>query len=201
MEKVSNFDWDEVKNRHVQDYLQLYNRTRFELNDTSSDNADIPTNQRLQKVIDGGIDPILSQLYFNFGKYLLIASSRPGDLAANLQGIWSDAIWDEEHQTWNYYTPWNGDYHTNINVQMNYWPAEVLNLPECAEPFKRFDQWHGETRDPHCKVQHDCRGWTVHTLHNIWVPRPLAAGPHGSFPNGGTLDDQPPLGALPIYTG
>ncbi len=186
MEKVSNLDWNKVRERQIEDHMQLYNRTSFELRNPSPETANIPTDHRLQKVIDGEVDPILSQLYFNLGKYLLIASSRPGDLAANLQGIWSDAIWDEENKKWHYYTPWNGDYHTNINVQMNYWPAEVLNLPECAEPLHDLIRGMVAPGTETARIQHNCEGWTVHTLHNVWgSTTPGGWATWGHFPMAG----------------
>ena len=187
MKEASHLDWDDVYGRHVQDFHQLYNRTSFELGDTkASITKDLPTDQRLKNVIEGGNDPVLTQLYFNLGKYLLISSSRPGDLAANLQGIWSDAIWDEANQTWNYYTPWNGDYHTNINVQMNYWPTEVLNLPECEEPLNDLIEGMVKPGTETARVQHGCDGWTVHTIHNVWgATNPGGWATWGHFPMAG----------------
>lgn len=186
MHAVSRLDWDDVYHRHVEDFFQLYTRTSFELETATDRFDDIPTDARLQSVIDGGSDLILAQLYFNLGKYLLISSSRPGDLAANLQGIWSDAIWDEEKQSWNYFTPWNGDYHTNINVQMNYWPAELLNLPECVEPLVDLIQGMVKPGSETARVQHGCEGWTVHTTHNVWgATNPGGWATWGHFPMAG----------------
>jgi alpha-L-fucosidase 2 len=87
--------------------------------------ANRPTDERLAAMKAGADDPQLCALYFQFGRYLLICSSRPGCMPANLQGIWNNHI----------KAPWNSDYHININVQMNYWPAEVTKLSECHEPF------------------------------------------------------------------
>ena len=86
--------------------------------------SDQPTDQRLKSLGKGGQDLGIAALYFQFGRYLLISSSRPGSLPANLQGIWADDL----------QTPWNGDYHTDINVEMNYWPVETTNLSECYLP-------------------------------------------------------------------
>jgi alpha-L-fucosidase 2 len=88
----------------------------------------LPIDARLAGFAKGDPDPALAALYFNFGRYLLICSSRPGGLPANLQGIWAEEI----------QTPWNGDWHLNINVQMNYWPALVCNLPELQEPLNKL---------------------------------------------------------------
>ncbi len=106
---------------HTADYQKLFNRVRLDL----SKGDDRPTDERLAKVKAGGTDTNLEALYFQFGRYLLISSSRDGDMPANLQGLWSHHIEG----------PWNVDYHTNINIQMNYWPAEVTNLSECHKPF------------------------------------------------------------------
>ncbi len=185
-------DWSTLHQRHVHDHRSLYERTTLKLYPDSANPAaplpaaPLPTDQRLQRVIEGSPDPVLDQLYFNFGKYLLIASSRPGALPANLQGLWSDAIWDAKEQSWNYYTPWNGDYHTNINVQMNYWPAQVLQLFECAEPLNDLIRGMVAPGEQTARIQHACGGWTVHTLHNVWgstVPGGWATWGH--FPMAG----------------
>ena len=91
-------------------------------------NSGLPTTERLAGFAQGADDPALAALYFNFGRYLLISSSRSGGLPANLQGIWAEEI----------QTPWNGDWHLDINVQMNYWPAEVCNLSELHEPLLKL---------------------------------------------------------------
>ncbi len=94
----------------------------------------------------------MAELYFNFGRYLLISSSRPGNMPANLQGIWNDRL----------APPWNSDYHININIQMNYWPAEITNLSECHLPFLYFI---GDLREKARKTARDlygCRGFTAH---------------------------------------
>ncbi|HEX6069909.1 MAG TPA: glycoside hydrolase family 95 protein, partial [Longimicrobiaceae bacterium] len=106
-------DYDELRAAHVADHQRLFDRVRLSLGG-SGDLAALPTDERLERVKQGGVDPDLVELYFQFGRYLLIGSSRPGDLAANLQGIWNEHI----------DAPWGSDYHVNINIQMNYWPAE-----------------------------------------------------------------------------
>jgi len=168
MQKAYDISWEDLRNRHVQDFSALFNRSQFELGIPDSHQSDIPTSERLQRAKNGEKDDVLTQIYFNLGKYLLIASSRPGDLAANLQGIWADSIWDETTQTWNYFTPWNGDYHTNINVQMNYWPSEVLNLPECTESLRDLIEGMVKPGSETTRIQHNCNGWTVHTIYNTW---------------------------------
>jgi alpha-L-fucosidase 2 len=186
LDALPSRDWPSFLSRHRDDHQSLFNRTRFTLESTHNPPVHIPTDLRLQQVQAGGSDPILTQLHFNLGKYLLIASSRPGSLPANLQGIWSDAIWDANSGTWNYFTPWNGDYHTNINVQMNYWPAHPLNLPECAEPLNQLVQGMVRPGSITARVQHNAGGWTAHTLHNTWgSTTPGGWATWGHFPMAG----------------
>lgn len=111
---------------HVADVQRLMRRVALELPRTEA--AVFPTDERIAAQRRGILDPSLAALYFQFGRYLLISSSRPGDLPANLQGLWADGL----------NPPWNADYHININLQMNYWPAEVTNLSECHLPFLDF---------------------------------------------------------------
>jgi alpha-L-fucosidase 2 len=123
LKKVLAKNYAKVKSAHVADYQQLFNRVKLDLGTTEI--AKLPMDERLKTFQDGAEDPSLISLYFQFGRYMLISSSRPGDLAANLQGIWADGLTP----------PWSADYHININIEMNYWPAEVTNLSECHLPF------------------------------------------------------------------
>jgi len=146
----------ELRDGHVTDYQKLLRRVEIDLG--SNENANLPTDERLDAVKKGKDDPGLVAQYFQFGRYLLISSSRPGDLPANLQGIWCD----------HFQAPWNSDYHHNINDQMNYWPAEVCNLPECHEPlFDLIDSLREPGRRT-AKVHYGARGWVVHTISNVW---------------------------------
>ncbi len=115
--------YSELRRAHVAEHQRLFRRVSLDLGTT--DAADLPTDERLAAVKAGQTDPRLIALYFQFGRYLLISSSRPGTMPANLQGLWADGL----------KPPWNSDYHININIQMNYWPAEVTNLAECHQPF------------------------------------------------------------------
>jgi alpha-L-fucosidase 2 len=126
VEAVSKKSYEQVKAEHIAEHQRLFRRCRLEL--AGPDYSDKPTDVRLQAVRNGADDPGLAALYFHYGRYLLISSSRPGCMPANLQGIWNDMI----------AAPWNCDYHLNINIQMNYWPAEVANLSECHGPFFDF---------------------------------------------------------------
>ena len=120
--------------------------------------ASLPTDERLDAVKRGASDPALDALYFQFGRYLLIASSRPGDLPANLQGLWNDSM----------SPPWDADYHLNINLQMNYWPAEVTNLAELHEPLFDFLESLREPGRKTARVHYGARGFVAHHITDIW---------------------------------
>ncbi len=145
--------------RHLTDHRKLFRRVGLDLDHgTNTLAGEAPTDERLKAMRDGATDPGLIELYFQYGRYLLISSSRPGSLPANLQGIWADGI----------QVPWNGDYHANINVQMNYWPAEVCNLAECHQPlFDLIDSLRPSGRKT-AKVHYGADGWTVHTITNVF---------------------------------
>ena len=132
--------------------------SRVELKLPSTGESLLPTNQRLARFAEGQPDPALAALYFNFGRYLLIGSSRPGGLPANLQGLWAEEI----------HTPWNGDWHLDINVQMNYWPAEVCNLPELHEPLHKLVASLVEPGRKTARAYYNARGWVAHVITNPW---------------------------------
>lgn len=125
LNSVAKRNYIDLKHRHIHDYQNYFNRVSINLGDTKQH---LPTDQRVKAVQAGVNDEGLFALYFQFGRYLLISSSRPGGLPANLQGIWADGLTP----------PWDADYHININIQMNYWPAEVTNLSELHLPFLSF---------------------------------------------------------------
>ncbi len=126
LDLAKRVSYSELRDRHLKDYQHYFNRVRFDIGE--SDAAHFPVDQRLRAFQRGSEDPQLLALYFQFGRYLLISSSRPGSLPANLQGIWADGL----------NPPWDADYHININIQMNYWPAEITNLHELHRPFLDF---------------------------------------------------------------
>jgi len=134
----------------------------------------LPTDQRLERVRNGASDPGLTELYFDYGRYLLICSSRPGTLPANLQGIWNEHI----------EAPWNADYHTNINLQMNYWPAEVTNLSELHDPY--FWLIDGMQNSGHELAQKlGMRGVTFGHTTDVWLWPALQGQPvWGMWPMG-----------------
>ena len=165
----------DLRDRHVADYQKLFRRVSLDLGG-SSEPKSMPTDERLKAVREGATDPGLIGLYFQFGRYLLISSSRLGSLPANLQGIWADGV----------QVPWNGDYHANINVQMNYWPAEVCNLAECHQPlFDLIDSLRPSGRKT-AKVHYGADGWTVHTITNVFgFTSPGESPGWGLFPAAG----------------
>src|SRR5215468_1669962 len=146
-----------LREAHVADYQSLFNRVELELGDSGALSR-LPTDKRLERVKQGGEDQQLIAQYFQFGRYLLIASSRPGDLPANLQGVWADG----------FRPPWNSDYHLNINIQMNYWPAEVTNLSELHLPlFDLLDSLRPSGRRT-ARLHYNARGFVAHHITDIW---------------------------------
>ena len=149
--QASAKDYDLLLDEHYADYTQLFSRVSLQLNDASAVKNDRPINQRLVDYRRGKADPYLEQLYYQFGRYLLIASSRPGNLPANLQGVWHN----------NVDGPWRVDYHNNINLQMNYWPACQTNLTECELPLFNFIRSLIKPGEVTAKSYFGTRGWTT----------------------------------------
>ncbi|MBD0737850.1 glycosyl hydrolase family 95 catalytic domain-containing protein [Streptomyces sp. CBMA29] len=155
---------------HVADHRALYRRAALRLDAAPHGTAaaDAPTDERLAAASAGAEDPGLAALLFAYGRYLLIASSRPGSQPANLQGVWN-------HDTT---PPWNSNWTVNINLQMNYWPAEVTALPECHEPLLRLVE---ELAVPGARTARDfygCRGWTAHHNVDLWrLTDPVSGSP------------------------
>lgn len=146
--------------RHVADLSHLTLAAQINIGKTNAELLALPTNERLKKYADGGADPDLEETMFQFGRYLLASSSRPGGLPANLQGLWNDSN-----------TPaWASDYHNNINIQMNYWAAESTNLSECHLPLMDYIVAQSEP----CRIAtrkafgEQTRGWTARTSQNIF---------------------------------
>lgn len=141
---------------HVGDYSALF--SKVSLNLSGGDPDTIPTNMRLTGQAKNPDDLHLQETYFQYGRYLLISSSREGSLPANLQGIWTNKI----------QTPWNGDYHTNINLQMNYWPVDVTNLRECFGPADNLIESLVKPGEVTAAVQYHASGWCTETITNVW---------------------------------
>jgi len=158
VEAAARQSWSQLLKRHVEDHQSLYNRVSVDLGKTGNAQLAMPINERLKAIRDGQADPDLEELLFQYGRYLLIACSRPGTLPANLQGLWNHVN----------KAPWHADYHSNINLQMNYWPAEVTNLSECHTPLfdlltASLEPFRKATRK---SFGEDVRGFTVRTSHN-----------------------------------
>ncbi len=156
LENVMSLNYSELYEEHVADYRSLFKRLEFAISE--KDGEDLPTDKRLQQVKNGTVDNYLTQLQYQFGRYLLISSSRPGTLPANLQGIWVDG----------FNPPWNADYHININIQMNYWLAEMTNLAECHEPFLEFIGNLREMGRITARETYGCRGFVAHHTSDAW---------------------------------
>ncbi len=155
---------------HLADYQQFFNRVKLDLGKTSAPN--LPTNERLKRFAQGKEDKNLEILYFNFGRYLLIASSRTEGVPANLQGIWNPYI----------RPPWSSNYTSNINVQENYWPAEVCNLSEMHKPLLSFIGNLAQTGAVTARTFYGCNGWALAHNTDIWA----MTNPVGDFGGGGT---------------
>ncbi len=156
LHKIKNFSYDKLLDRHVLDYQSLFNRVDFKISDKTG--KELPTDIRLKKVKKGAPDNYLTQLQYQFGRYLLISSSRPGNLPANLQGIWANG----------FTPPWNSDYHININIQMNYWMAEMTNLAECHEPFLDYIDNLREMGRITAQKTYNARGFVAHHTSDAW---------------------------------
>ena len=157
MKDAAALGYDALFDAHYKDYASLFNRVSLSLNGGGkTDN--IPTPQRLKNYRKGKPDFYLEELYYQFGRYLLIASSRPGNLPANLQGIWHN----------NVDGPWRVDYHNNINVQMNYWPAGSTNLAECTLPLIDFIRTLVKPGEKTAQAYFGARGWTASISGNIF---------------------------------
>ena len=148
--------YDELFEAHTNEYQSYFRRVMLDL--TPEEIVEVPTDERLKLFRQSKSDPHLAELLFQYGRYLLISSSRPGTLPANLQGIWANKI----------QTPWNGDYHTDVNVEMNYWPAEVTNLTEMHLPLFDLIESLVEPGKKTAEIQYHLNGWTVHPITNVW---------------------------------
>ena len=175
LQRSAGFSYEEIKTAHIIDHASLFDRVRLDLGTASVDS--IPTDTRLKQLQQGGAgDPHLQVLYFQLGRYLLMGSSRaPGILPANLQGIWNEHL----------EAPWNSDFHTNINLQMNYWPAQVCNLPETVHPLSGFFQRIREPGRVTASQMYGADGWTMHHVTDPFGRTGLMDGIQwGTFPMG-----------------
>jgi alpha-L-fucosidase 2 len=165
--------YEALRAAHVAEHQRLFRRATLDLG--TSDAAQLPTDERIARSGEGH-DPQLAALYFQFGRYLLISSSRPGSQPATLQGDWNDQI----------KPPWESKYTININTEMNYWPAESTNLPELVEPLTRMVLDLAETGQRTARVQYNARGWVAHHNTDLWRGTGVVDGPQsGMWPTGG----------------
>ena len=162
-----------LRSAHVSEHQRLFHRVKLNLGRTSA--ANLPTDQRPAQFIKE-LDPHLATLYFQYGRYLLISSSRPGSQAANLQGIWNNLMTP----------PWESKYTININAEMNYWPVETTNLSECHEPLLRLVSELVENGSKTARVHYGARGWVCHHNTDLWRQTAPIDGPlWGFWPTGG----------------
>ncbi|HEY1717558.1 MAG TPA: glycoside hydrolase N-terminal domain-containing protein [Verrucomicrobiae bacterium] len=173
--KIQNPDFDALFSRHLADYQNLFGRVTLNLGRT--DRADLPTDKRLEQIKTSGLDgdPSLAALYFQYGRYLLISSSRAGGQPANLQGLWND----------NLNPPWESKWTLNINCEMNYWPAEVANLGECTAPLFGMIDDLAVSGARTAREQYGCGGWVVNHNTDLWRGTAPINGVDGIWPTGG----------------
>ncbi len=171
--EIQNKTYKQLLNNHIKDYSNLYSKVTLNLEDALDDAR--PTDQRLKEYDPANPDHYLEQLFFQYGRYMLISSSRPGSLPANLQGKWNNSN----------DPPWACDYHTNINLQMNYWPAEVTNLSETHKPLFTYMKSLVEPGRVSAKEHFNANGWIVNTMNNPFgFTAPGWSFPWGLFPAG-----------------
>ena len=173
LDKAASKAYKSMRKAHVAEYQKYFDRVSLDLGTTPA--AAATTDVRVKDFADGD-DPQLVELYFQFGRYLLICSSQPGGQPANLQGIWADGL-----------SPaWDSKYTTNINVEMNYWPAEIGNLTEMHEPFIQMVKEVAQTGAETARKMYGTRGWVLHHNTDIWrITGPVDFAASGMWPTGG----------------
>ena len=173
LDDAAKKSFDGLRDAHIADHRALFRRVTLDLGTTPA--GERPTDERIKHFADGD-DPALATLLFNYGRYLLIASSRPGDQPANLQGIWNESL----------NAPWGGKYTININTEMNYWPAETTALGECAQPLFAMVRDVAVTGRRTADVNYHARGWVCHHNTDLWRATAPIDGPQfGMWPTGG----------------
>jgi alpha-L-fucosidase 2 len=167
-------DYVTLRQRHEEDFRALMGRVHLTVGDPAMNSK--PTDERLKLVRNGGVDPNLEAKAFQFGRYLLVSSSRAGGQAANLQGIWNESV----------SPPWGSKYTININTEMNYWPAETCNLSECHQPLFDLLKDISVTGTKTAKTFYGCGGWVAHHNIDLWRgTAPVDAAKFGMWPVGG----------------
>jgi alpha-L-fucosidase 2 len=157
LKKAQSKTFQQLKDAHIKDYQTYFNRVSLSLGNDKA--PALPIDERIVAYKQGKSDKKLESLYFQFGRYLLISCSRPGGPPANLQGIWNQLI----------RPPWRSNYTTNINLQMNYWPALVCNLEEMNKPLVAHIQTLAKNGTATAKNYYNMSGWAVHHNSDIWA--------------------------------
>jgi len=171
---IEGSTWDEIRDRHLSDHAGLFSRVELDLGKSGSIRLQ-PTDDRILAFREGD-DPDLAELLFQYGRYLLIASSRPGSQPANLQGIWNDSN----------QPPWESKWTVNINTEMNYWAAEAVNLAELTDPLFSMLEDVSESGRATAREMYGARGWVLHHNTDLWRgTAPINASDHGIWPTGG----------------
>jgi alpha-L-fucosidase 2 len=171
---VAGKDYATLRRRHVTDFRGLMGRVHLDVGDGSRNEK--PTDERLKSLREGGSDPNLEALCFQFGRYILVSSSRAGGQPANLQGIWNESV----------SPPWGSKWTININTEMNYWPAEVCNLSECHQPLFDLLKDISVAGAKTAKTYYGCNGWVTHHNIDLWRgTAPTDAARFGMWPVGG----------------
>jgi len=173
LSKLNGNSYETIKDNHIKDFRKLFNRVELDLGKSIISNR--PTNERLISFKQDE-DPNLVSLLYQYGRYLLISSSRAGTQPANLQGIWNDKL----------SPPWDSKYTININTEMNYWLAEMTNLSELTEPLTKMAEDLAVTGQKIAKEHYNLNGWVVHHNTDIWRgAAPINNANHGIWPTGG----------------
>ena len=173
LESAAGKSYAQLRERHLKDYRSLFRRVSIVRGTNAA--AALPTDERIRQ-FGKEEDPALAALFYQYGRYLLIASSRPGSQPANLQGLWNDSL----------NPPWGGKYTININTEMNYWPAETANLTECAEPLFEMVKELAKSGRRTAQVMYHARGWVCHHNTDAWRATAPIDGPgFGMWPMGG----------------
>lgn len=155
LRRAASMDYATLLQRHLAEHRRLFRRISIDLG--SSEAAQLPTDERVRRFADGN-DPALAALYHQYGRYLLISSSRPGSQPANLQGVWNDLM----------LPPWESKYTININIEMNYWPSEPTALDECVAPLESMLFDLAQTGAHTARAIYDAPGWVVHNNTDLW---------------------------------
>ena len=164
---------DKLLARHIEEHQKMFRRVTLDLG--KNDAAQLPTDERVKNFKNGN-DPAFAVLYFQFGRYLLMSSSRPGGQPANLQGLWNQSM----------NPSWGSKYTININTEMNYWPAEICNLPECVDPLMAMIKDLSQTGARTAKEMYGASGWVAHHNTDLWrATGPIDLASSGMWPSGG----------------